>query len=237
MNDPYGLTLPALLYAQNPDTGVIIDTFVTRFNATYGNPRAEQWDITKDEWQRYEFLGDRVLNLVVAQFLFTSRGGSLNEGEMTKILSAIVSNRALDTFLSRVSPKIVFRLIPLVIGQQNTYGERITGGAFEAFIGALYCEVGFDDVAFFISTILNDAPNQYDPGENAIGLLQETYQKHGKDIPRYEETGRQGPDHRPVFSVRVVTCDGIVCEGSGPNLADARQSAAKRALDRISLRH
>jgi len=237
MNDQPAYTLPYLLYARNPDIGLIIDTFISRFNVSYGNPRAEQWDITKEEWERYEFLGDRVLNLVVAQSLFTSRGSSLNEGEMTKILSAVVSNRALDALLRQISPAIVSRLIPPVIGQQNTYGERITGGAFEAFIGALYCEVGFDDVAFFISTILRDAPGQYDPGENAIGLLQEIYQKQGKDIPRYDEIGREGPDHRPVFSVRVVTSDGIVCEGSGPNLADARQAAAKMALNRIGQDH
>ena len=80
----------------------------------------------------------------------------LDEGEMTRILSGLVSNRALDTLGRRFGKETFTRLIPASIGEQNTYGERITGGAFEAFIGALYCEVGLDDVAFFVNAIMEE---------------------------------------------------------------------------------
>ena len=105
----------------------------------------------KEDWQRYEFLGDRVLNLIVAQSLFTRREGTLDEGEMTRVLGSVVSNRALDALSRRYDRAVFSRLIPQSIGEQETYGERITGGAFEAFIGALYCEVGLDDVTFFVT--------------------------------------------------------------------------------------
>jgi len=146
-----GLSLIELLHCPDPDVNRIINTFVTRFNAAYGIPGADRWDISKEDWQRYEFLGDRVLNLIVAQSLFTQRNAMLNEGEMTKILSSIVSNRALDALTRRHEEQAFTRLIPKSIGEQGTYGEKITGGAFEAFIGALYCEVGLDDVAFFVN--------------------------------------------------------------------------------------
>ncbi|MFA4877600.1 MAG: ribonuclease III domain-containing protein [Methanoregula sp.] len=229
-----GYYLNDLLQDADPDVDAIIDTFISRFNAAYGNPCADRWDITKEDWQRYEFLGDRVLSLIIAQTLFTQRNAVLNEGEMTRILASVVSNRALD-LLSRQHEKTVFaRLIPLAIGEQNTYGERITGGAFEAFIGALYCEVGLDDVAYFVNAIMRRALDTANPNENVIGILQEYYQKENKPLPQYRELSRSGPGHKPIFSVRVALEDGRTFDGAGFSISDARKDAAQKALDAIS---
>jgi len=222
-----------LLQSSDPDVGAIISTFISRFNAAYGSPGADRWDITKEDWQRYEFLGDRVLSLIIAQTLFTQRNAVLNEGEMTRILNGVVSNRALDLFSKQHEKKVFTRLIPLAIGEQNTYGERITGGAFEAFIGALYCEVGLDDVTYFVNAIMKRALETCNPHENVIGILQEYYQKDNKPLPQYEELARSGPSHKPLFSVRVTLDDGRTFDGSGPSLSDARKDAAKKALDGI----
>jgi len=223
-----------LLYDSTPDVNRIIDTFISEFNRVYGDPCAEHWDITKEDWQRYEFLGDRVLNLVIAQVLFTWREGVLNEGDMTRMMNDIVSNRALDILSRRYDKAIFSRLIPRSIGKQRTYGPRITGGAFEAFIGALYCEVGLDDVTYFVTVIMEDIIAECNPHQNAIGLLQEYFQKRGQEIPVYEETARTGPDHKPFFSVRVLVPDGKSFDGEGHSLSDARRDAAKRALDSVS---
>jgi ribonuclease-3 len=233
MSGQLGDSLIDLLYDSKPDVNRIIDTFVSGFNAVYGNPAAVRWDISKEDWQRYEFLGDRVLNLIAARFLFSWREASLNEGEMTRILGSAVSNRALDA-LSRTYDKAVFtRLIPQSIGEQGTYGAKITGGAFEAFIGALYWEVGLDDVTFFVTTVMRDIIDGYNPRGNAIGLLQEYFQKRGEHLPVYQETCRTGPDHRPHFSVRVRIADGRTFDGSGTTLPDARRDAAGKALNGI----
>jgi ribonuclease III len=226
-----GLSLIELLHSPDPDINRIINTFVTRFNAAYGIPGSDRWDITKEDWQRYEFLGDRVLNLIVAQSLFTQRNEMLDEGEMTRILGSLVSNRALDTITRQHGKKTFTRLIPGVIGEQNTYGERITGGAFEAFIGALYCEVGLDDVAYFVNTIMADALSRYNPDENAIGLLQEHFQKKFKSVPSYRQVGCDGPVHKPVFTYQVLSGNTVLGEGSGESIQQAQQAAARRALD------
>jgi ribonuclease-3 len=226
-------SLIELLYDANPDINRIIDTFVSLFNAVYGNPAAVRWDISKEDWQRYEFLGDRVLNLIIAQSLFTRREGSLDEGGMTRILGSVVSNKALDALSRRYDRAVFARLIPQSIGEQETYGERITGGAFEAFIGALYCEVGLDDVTFFVLAVMKDIIEEYNPRGNAIGLLQEYFQKRGEHLPIYEEISRSGPDHLPHFTVRVRTADGRTFEGAGTTLPDARREAAQQALDRL----
>jgi len=154
MTGPSGTSLMDLLQNADPDVDAIIGTFITRFNAAYGSPGTDRWDITKEDWQRYEFLGDKVLALIIAQTLFTQRSAVLDEGEMTQMLSGVVSNRALDLLSRQHGMETFTRLIPLAIGEQKTYGKRVTGGAFEAFIGALYCEVGLDDVAYFVNAIM-----------------------------------------------------------------------------------
>jgi ribonuclease-3 len=223
-------SLIELLYKANPAIDRIIDTFVSRFNAVYGDPAALRWDISKDEWQRYAFLGDRVLSLIIVQSLFTRREGALSKGKMTRILGSVVSNKALDALSRSYDRQVFTRLIPQSVGEQETYGERITGGAFEAFIGALYCEVGLDDVTFFVLAVMKDLIDAYNPLDNAIGLLQEYFQKKGGHPPIYEETARTGPDHRPHFTVRVRIADGRTFEGDGSTLPDARRDAAHKAL-------
>lgn len=233
MNGQAGNSLIELLYVPDPDVNRIIDTFVTRFNTVYGSPDSARWDISKEDWQRYEFLGDRVLGLVVAQALFTRSEGTLNEGEMTRRLATIVSNRALDQLAKKYDREIFSRLVPSCIGEQKTYGARISGGAFEAFIGALYCEVGLDDVTFFVTSVMKSLLEEHDPRDNAIGLLQEYFQKRGGDLPFYSEISRSGPDHRPLFTVRVHIPGGRTFDGSGMSLPEARRNAAQAALESL----
>ncbi len=238
MNGQSGLSLIELLHSPDPDVTRIINTFVTRFNAAYGIPGTDRWDITKEDWQRYEFLGDRVLSLIIAQSLFTQRDAVLDEGSMTKILSGVVSNRALDILTRQHEKKAFTRLIPNSIGVQNTYGEKITGGAFEAFIGALYCEVGLDDVVFFVNAIMADTLNSYNPNQNAKGILQEYFQKNDRsDVPEYRETMKKGPDHKPVSTCQVFFRHALLGEGTGESKQLAEQAAAKRALETLGLIH
>lgn len=225
------LTLIELLRSPQSDIDRIIPAFVSRFNAAYGDPRAVTWDITKEEWQRYEFLGDRVISLVVAQALFVHRDAVLDEGAMSVILADLVSNRSLDAMMRESGACGL--LIPAAIGAQGSYGERITAGAFEAFIGALYCEVGIDDVAFFVTALLARRLEDPGPRHNAKGLLQEYFQKRGLPLPVYTGTERTGPSHKPVFTIRLTLPDGRSFEGTGPAKAEAEKAAAARALEAI----
>jgi len=235
MTGQSGLSLIELLSTPDPDVNRIINTFVTRFNDAYGVPGTDRWDITKEDWQRYEFLGDRVLNLIIAQSLFTQRAGLLDEGRMTKILSGAVSKRALDALTRQhgKNGKGAFdRLIPREI-RENPYGERITGGAFEAFIGALYCEVGLDDVAYFVNAIMGDVIAAHDPDGNPIGDLQEYFQKKSQSLPEYREIVRTGPPHKLSFTCQALHNGEILGEGNGDSIQKAQQAAAKQALETI----
>jgi ribonuclease III len=228
--DP-GLSLIEHLRVQQPDINRIIPVFISRYNLAYGDPQAERWDISKEDWQRFEFLGDRVLNLIIAQTLFVQREAVLDEGAMTGILASVVSNKFLDS-LARDNDALNL-LIPRSIGDQNCYGEKITGGAFEAFIGCLYSEIGLDDVAFFVNAVFANALKHYNPRQNAKGTLQEYFQKRGEALPLYTKAGRTGPDHKPHFVVRVTIADGRSFEGAGPSVSDAEMSAARLACDHL----
>jgi ribonuclease-3 len=227
------ISLKDLLTTPNPDFNQIVNTFITGYNTAPGIFNKDYRDITKEDWQRYEFLGDSVLNLVIAQYLFEKTDVILDEGEMTKILNSIVSNRSLDALTRQYEMNTVTRLIPRSIEEQKTYGERITGGSFEAFLGALYCEVGLDDVAVFVRAIMKNALDTCNPDQNSIGILQEYVQKNFKNLPEYTETIRTGPDHKPLFTYEIFFDSRVHGEGSGENKLLAKQAAAKRALEKI----
>lgn len=236
MNGKSKLLLIDLLHVFPPDFNRLINTFIIGYNTAHGTAGNDCWDIETKDWQRYEFLGDRVLNLIVAESLFVKKDMDLDEGEMTGILSSVVSNRALDTLVHQYEKDSIMRLIPHSIREQNSYGERITGGAFEAFIGALYYEVGLENVAFFVNAIMKNRMDTYNPQQNSIGILQEHVQKTYKTLPEYRETVRVGPDHKPVFTYKVFFNGCVYGEGSGESKLLARQAAAKAAkmaLDKL----
>jgi len=107
--------------------------FIKIFNSDSSDPdfQSEKWNISKEEWQRYEFLGDRVLNLVAADYLY-HEAPSKREGEMTKMMG-VVSNELLTGIIERNGFDVAL-VIPKTIGPQQTCGERITGGALEVFL-------------------------------------------------------------------------------------------------------
>lgn len=222
-----------LLRAPVPDLDRIIATFVACYNKSYGTSASISWDISLEDWERYEFLGDRVLSLIVAQALFSHRLQAFSEGEMTQNMEGIVSNSAIDRLVKCRAAATFSLLIPSVIAIQNTYGERITGGAFEALIGALYCEFGLDEVAGLVNAIMGDRIRDCRPDENPIGALQEYFQKKTSQVPEYRETDRTGPDHRRMYTCEVLFGGEVLGKGHGRTLQHARKAAARLALEHI----
>lgn len=209
--------------------------FIKIFNSDSSDPgfQSEKWNISKEEWQRYEFLGDRVLNLVAADYLY-HHVPLKREGEMTKMMG-VVSNESLTGIIERNGFDVAL-LIPEIIGQQQTYSERVKSGGLEAFIGALYEIVGFEGTRTCILNILSDEIDRYDSATNYIGRLQEWHQQHGLPFPVYSEITekRDGPAHSSRFTYRVYAGDGsFLGEGTGRNATEAKQAAAKMALDKL----
>ena len=153
---------------------------------------------------------------------------------MTKMMG-VVSNESLTGIIERNGFDVAL-LIPKTIGLQQTYSEKIIGGAFEAFIGALYDIVGFEVTRTIILNILSEEIKQYDHATNYIGRLQESHQQRGLSIPVYSEITekRDGPAHSPRFTYHVSAGDGTFLGGGpGRSATEAKQAAAKIALDKL----
>lgn len=172
-----------------------------------------------------------VLNLIVAQILFTRRETSLSKGEMTRVLSSVVSNQALDALSRRFNRAVFSRLIPKPISGQDSFGRRITGGAFDAFIGALYYEFGLDGVTFSVTAIMADISTSIIAGKIPSGSSR-IISRIGENTSLSAQRP-PAPDHEPFFTVRMRLSGQESFEGSGPSLAEAQKAAARKALDSI----
>ncbi|MCF0240994.1 MAG: ribonuclease III [Treponema sp.] len=181
--------------------------------------------------ERLEFLGDSVLGMVTAKYLFQSLSKT-KEGDLSKIKSVVVSEKILAPIAVRLGLDKL-----LVLG----HGEEITGGrskpailadCMEAVIGAYFIDSGFDSVEKYIlsfiipeiNTVLLNGTKDYKT------QLQEEVQKKLKATPVYKLISETGPEHQKNFTVAVYLGNKEAARASGLNKKEAEQNCAKIAL-------
>ncbi|MED5395749.1 MAG: ribonuclease III [Pseudomonadota bacterium] len=227
--------------SEQPRTIARLAVLETRLGHRFADPARLQTalthaSITPDRArsnERLEFLGDRVLGLVVADMLFKQFPDE-EEGDLGYRYTALVRRES----LARVAVEIgLSDYISMSDGEREAGGaekEGLLANACEAVIGALYLDNGLDGAAHFITenwrALMNkDATPPKDPKTE----LQEWTQADGKDLPRYEVNDRIGPHHAPVFTV-TVSVEGLKPEAaSGASKRSAEQAAAQALLSRV----
>ena len=177
-------------------------------------------------YERLEFLGDRVLNLLAAERLM-ALNSEAREGEMSRLMASLVNYHACARVARRIGLPNALRMAPSAskIGARDK--DTVLGDACEALIGAIYVDDGLDAArTFFLEFWAEeferlDAPQVKDPKTQ----LQEWAQGRGLPLPLYKVVGREGPDHAPSFTVSVSVGD------YEPELAEgrSRQEAEKAA--------
>ncbi len=185
--------------------------------------------------ERLEFLGDSVLNLVVAEYLF-HLDSTAPEGELTKNRSRLVNRKALAA-LSRERGIADFMLMsPSALQVPGRGMETILADAFEAIIGAIYLDGGFEQARTFVKSCLRqglaDGSLKMED-ENFKSKLLELSQAEGLGAPRYLTTHEEGPDHDRTFTVEVMIGQTTYGVGFGKNKKDAEQAAAEQALQKL----
>jgi ribonuclease-3 len=181
--------------------------------------------------ERLEFLGDAVLGLVVCQSVF-ERLPNAQEGELTKIKSAVVSRRV----CARVAEKL--RLTePLHLGQGVGDGQGVprslAAGVFEAFVAAMYLDGGLDPARRFILANMTaeiELATRSDHQFNYKSQLQQHAQRQLNSTPQYEMLDEKGPDHSKCFEIAVALGSRRFPSAWGPNKKEAEQKAARAAL-------
>lgn len=182
--------------------------------------------------ERLEFLGDAVLELVVTDFLF--RNYSEPEGILTSWRASLVRTES----ISEAGQKLGFEpLLRMSKGEKNgstRAREQILANAFEAVIGSIYLERGYDDAAEFIKKyILSKLDSILESGSwrDPKSHLQEVSQRIDGQTPAYKVLEEVGPDHDKIFTLGVFVGSKKMGQGSGPSKQVAQQQAAKAALE------
>lgn len=182
------------------------------------------------DFERLEFLGDRVLGLIVADMLLACFPGE-EEGPLAKRFAALVRRRALADVAARLD---IGSLIQLSKGEEDSGGRRnpsLLADALEALLGALYLDGGLAPAERFIRLHWTDLMTSTDsPPEDSKTRLQEWAQAAGHALPCYTITGEKGPAHDPVFDVEVSVAGQPPARGRGRSKRAAEQSAADALL-------
>lgn len=181
--------------------------------------------------ERLEFLGDSVLGVVTATYLYRAFPDVM-EGELTKMRSALVCEGALCARAREISLGDFLRLGR---GEESGGGRRrdsILADAFEAVIGAIYLDGGEEPARKFIDRFVIGSAGEVDP--HAIRdyktALQEIVQKNPGESLSYRTLGTCGPDHDKKFQVEVLLNSNVIGQGEGHSKKEAEQMAAKKAL-------
>jgi ribonuclease-3 len=189
--------------------------------------------VGKDSYDRLEFLGDRVLGLVVAGWLY-ERFPNEPEGQMSKRFNALVSRETCAEVGRGLGVPGHIRLGKQAREDRATESENVVGDVVEALIGALFLDSGLDAAQAFI----RDAWAPYVDSQKRVPLhpksaLQELAADRSLAPPRYEMVGRTGAHHAPTFRIRVSIKGGGEAEAEGPSKQEAETAAAEMLLEQM----
>lgn len=178
--------------------------------------------------ERLEFIGDRVLGLVMAEWL-AERFPREQEGDLGRRLAHLVSQPVLATVADTIGLAAALSVAPGEARAGVTKRATVMADALEAALGALYIDGGLDVAREFVRCSWHDAmTGQVEPPKDAKTALQEWAQKRGLDLPVYEVIGRSGPPHAPEFSVNVS-----VGELHGTGTAGSKRAAEQLAAEAL----
>lgn len=182
-------------------------------------------------FERLEFLGDRVLGLVVADLLYTTFPQEA-EGPLTRRHSALVRAEALADVARQSGLQNELQLAGNEAAHGGASNDNILADAFEALLGAIYLDGGMAAAAPIVHRIFEPRIHAEPIAQrDAKTMLQEWTQARGPDLPRYEVLAQSGPPHAPVFEVLVTVPGGHSAKGQGSSKQQAQQVAAAALLE------
>jgi ribonuclease-3 len=182
--------------------------------------------------ERLEFLGDSVLGMVTADFLYKTHP-EMPEGDLTRKRAALVCEESLAEVADRLDLGVYLRL-----GRGEDHGggrERpsIRADAVEAVLAAVYLDGGLDEARKIISRFILNRETEKGANRDYKTALQEFIQRESGQVLAYRLTGQSGPDHAKTFSVEVDLNGKAVGAGSGRSKKEAEQMAAKAAIQKL----
>lgn len=183
--------------------------------------------------QRLEFLGDRVLGLVMAEALL-ERDPNASEGLLAPRFNALVRKEACADVARDIEIGSVLKLGRSEMLSGGRRKEALLGDAMEAVIAAVYLDAGFETARAMILRLWGDRIDAVETdARDAKTALQEWAQARAMAPPQYVQTARSGPDHAPVFTIAARLENGVTEAASAGSKRHAEQMAAKALLARL----
>ena len=204
----------------------LLDTALT--HSSYANEKHGE----AQSYERLEFLGDSILGLVTAEFLYKHEP-SLPEGRMTRLRAELVCETSLHKTALALGLGSYMRLGK---GEEHTGGRErpsILADMVEAVIAALYLDSGMAEARRFImARVLNDVQfGDSHRGGDYKTQLQEVVQRKSNQVISYRQVGESGPDHDKTFTFEVLINGVVSGQGSSKTKKEAEQMAACKALE------
>ncbi|WP_458791846.1 ribonuclease III [Yoonia sp. MH D7] len=189
----------------------------------------------RDDNQRLEFLGDRVLGLVMAEALLKA-DPSAPEGLLAPRFNALVRREACADVARQIDLGAVLKLGRSEMKSGGRRKEALLADAMEAVIAAVYQDGGFDSARRVILHLWGHrVSNVAEDARDAKTSLQEWAQARGEVPPLYVEVNRTGPDHQPVFTIEVRLASGPSAQATAGSKRHAEQAAATALLQKVEL--
>lgn len=222
---PYQEFAKATLNVTFNDISLLVTAFTHR---SYVN---EHKKTAQEHNERLEFLGDAVLELAVTRFLYQNYDEP--EGILTNWRSALVRTESIGAAATRLGFEKMLRLSRGEKRGSDRARQQILANSFEAVIGAIYLDQGYDKAEKFIAdNIISTLPEILESGSwrDSKSYLQEVAQERDSQTPVYKVLSEDGPDHDKVFTLGVFIGGHLKGSGSGSSKQAAQQKAAEEAL-------
>ncbi|SEP83074.1 ribonuclease III [Thalassovita taeanensis] len=188
---------------------------------------------TRDDNQRLEFLGDRVLGLVMADALLKHDRGA-SEGQLAPRFNALVRKETCADVARQIALGDVLKLGRSEMLSGGRRKLALLGDAMEAVIAAVYLDGGFEAAREMVLQLWGKRILKVEEdARDAKTALQEWAQGRGFPPPKYIEVKRSGPDHAPVFTISAELANGEHAQAEAGSKRQAEQAAAKALLDRL----
>ena len=198
---------------------------------SYVKEKSLKDEIVYNIFERLEFLGDRVLGLIISNLIYNKFKDS-NEGDLTKKLSYLVKK----DFLFKIALEInIDKFLKYSFKKNNPrMNKSILADSVESLIGSIFIDSGYNKTLKFIESIwgkyLNlEASNKQDPKTH----LQELLQQKSHALPQYLLLKKEGPPHSPIFTVTLEVLNLKIINGKGKSKREAEKNAAQKALNLI----
>lgn len=184
------------------------------------------------DYERLEFLGDAVVNLIIAQILYT-KFPDVNEGDLAKMRAYLISR---DFMVQKAKELNLGEHIIMAFGEESSGGRENSNNlenVLEAIIGAIYLDGGIDVVSKLVEKLWGKIDINTISESNPKSTLQELLQDKKMPTPIYEVVEREGEVHAPTFKVMLKIDDDIIEYGYGTTIKAAEKEAANKMILRF----